>query len=57
MALQKYAHLDQSLFTRFVRLGNPLVQLDMQGRARPGLCDLYRWRCATTVLATYVPAW
>jgi len=44
MALQKYAHLDQSLFTRFVRLGNPLVQLDMQGRARPGLCDLYRWR-------------
>jgi intron-binding protein aquarius len=44
MSLQKYAHLDQSLFARFVRLGNPIIQLDKQGRARPELCDLYRWR-------------
>jgi len=44
MALQKYSHLDQSLFSRFVRLDYPVVQLDMQGRARSGLCDLYRWR-------------
>ena len=43
-ALQKYSHLDQSLFARFVRLGTPVVQLDMQGRARPSLADLYRWR-------------
>ena len=43
-SLQKYAHLDQSLFTRFVRLGNPVIQLDKQGRARSELCDLYRWR-------------
>jgi intron-binding protein aquarius len=44
MALQKYSHLEQSLFARMVRLGNPVVQLDMQGRARPELADLYRWR-------------
>ena len=44
LALQKYSHLEQSLFTRMVRLGNPVVQLDMQGRARSELADLYRWR-------------
>jgi len=27
--------MEQSLFTRFVRLGVPYVQLDAQGRARP----------------------
>ena len=30
MAFQKYSHLDQSLFTRFVRLGTPYVQLNAQ---------------------------
>jgi len=43
-AFQKYARLDQSLFARFVRLGVPAVQLDMQGRARKQMADLYRWR-------------
>ena len=32
------------MFTRFVRLGVPSIQLDAQGRARPSLCELYRWR-------------
>ena len=32
------------MFTRFVRLGVPVVQLDGQGRARPSLCCLYKWR-------------
>jgi len=32
MAFQKYSHLDQSLFTRFVRLGTPYVQLNAQVR-------------------------
>ena len=32
------------MFTRFVRLGVPAVQLDAQGRARPSLCQLYQWR-------------
>jgi len=30
IALQKYAHLDQSLFARFVRLGVPTIELDFQ---------------------------
>ncbi|KOO28512.1 intron-binding protein aquarius [Chrysochromulina tobinii] len=45
-AFQKYSRLDQSLFARFVRLGVPATTLDMQGRARPGLANLYRWRYA-----------
>lgn len=30
MAFQKYSHLDQSLFTRFIRLGTPYVELNAQ---------------------------
>ncbi|XP_047133675.2 RNA helicase aquarius isoform X1 [Hydra vulgaris] len=44
MAFQKFSNMEQSLFTRFVRLGVPYVQLDAQGRARPSLCQLYSWR-------------
>ena len=44
MAFQKFSNMEQSLFTRFVRLGVPTVQLDAQGRARPSLCSLYQWR-------------
>jgi hypothetical protein len=44
MALQKYSNLDQSLFTRFIRLGTPYVELNAQGRARPSLAALYKWR-------------
>jgi len=43
-AFQKYSHLDQSLFTRFIRLGVPYVLLDKQGRARPEITALYSWR-------------
>ena len=39
--------MEQSLFARFVRLGVPIVQLDAQGRARPSLCSLYKWRYKT----------
>lgn len=31
MAFQKYSNMEQSLFTRFVRLGVPTVDLDAQG--------------------------
>lgn len=34
MAFQKYSNMEQSLFTRLVRLGVPTVDLDGQGRAR-----------------------
>jgi intron-binding protein aquarius len=44
MASQKYSHMDQSLFTRFVRLGVPYVELNAQGRARPSIAKLYNWR-------------
>ena len=36
----RYCRLDQTLFTRFVRLGVPHVLLDMQGRARPEIAAL-----------------
>ncbi|KAB2071730.1 hypothetical protein ES319_A08G242800v1 [Gossypium barbadense] len=44
MAFQKYSHMDQSLFTRFVRLGIPYIELNAQGRARPSIAELYNWR-------------
>ncbi|KAG1077674.1 hypothetical protein G6F42_024688 [Rhizopus arrhizus] len=43
-AFQQFCNLEQSMFTRFVRLGVPALQLDRQGRARPSLADLYNWR-------------
>ncbi|KAG7398478.1 hypothetical protein PHYBOEH_011099 [Phytophthora boehmeriae] len=44
LALKNYAHFDQSLFTRLLRLGVPHVALDRQGRSRTELVDIYRWR-------------
>ena len=44
LAFRHYANLEQSLFSRLVRLGVPTISLDQQGRARPSLADLYRWR-------------
>mmetsp|Transcript_120870 Transcript_120870/g.386021 ORF Transcript_120870/g.386021 Transcript_120870/m.386021 type:complete len:1036 (-) Transcript_120870:49-3156(-) len=43
-AFQKYGHLDQSLYARFVRLKTPTVDLNLQGRARAQIADLYSWR-------------
>ncbi len=42
-SFSKFSNLDQSLFTRLIRLGVPYVQLDKQGRARPELMKLYRY--------------
>lgn len=39
MAFQKFSNMEQSLFSRFVRLGVPTVDLDAQGRARSSLVD------------------
>lgn len=44
LAFRHYANLEQSLFSRLVRLGSPTITLDLQGRARPGLAGLYSWR-------------
>ncbi|KAF9094292.1 hypothetical protein BGX23_002306 [Mortierella sp. AD031] len=43
-AFQQYGNMEQSMFTRFVRLGVPAVELDAQGRARSDMADLYKWR-------------
>ena len=37
MAFQKFSNMEQSLFTRFVRLGVPTIDLDAQGRSRARL--------------------
>ncbi|KAK4106919.1 hypothetical protein N658DRAFT_413858 [Parathielavia hyrcaniae] len=44
LAFRHYANLEQSLFSRLVRLGVPAINLDQQGRARPSISNLYRWR-------------
>ncbi|OBT64896.1 hypothetical protein VE03_06453 [Pseudogymnoascus sp. 23342-1-I1] len=44
LAFRQYANLEQSLFSRLVRLGVPTVILDKQGRARPSIAELYQWR-------------
>jgi len=44
MSFSKYSNLDQSMFSRLVRLGVPYIQLDRQGRARPDIASLYSWR-------------
>lgn len=43
-ALRTYANLEQSLFQRLIRLGVPYILLDAQGRSRPSLAALYKWR-------------
>eukprot|EP01059_Diplonema_ambulator_P031862 TRINITY_DN5991_c1_g3_i1.p1 TRINITY_DN5991_c1_g3~~TRINITY_DN5991_c1_g3_i1.p1 ORF type:complete len:1329 (+),score=380.49 TRINITY_DN5991_c1_g3_i1:128-4114(+) len=42
----KYCNMGQSMFTRFIRLGVPFTQLDAQGRMRPQLANVFRWRYA-----------
>ncbi|KAH8683151.1 DEAD helicases superfamily protein-like protein [Tricladium varicosporioides] len=44
LAFRQYANLEQSLFSRLVRLGVPVIHLDQQGRARPSIAELYSWR-------------
>ncbi|KAK7737001.1 hypothetical protein SLS53_006757 [Cytospora paraplurivora] len=44
LAFRNFANLEQSLFSRLVRLGVPAINLDQQGRARPSIAKLYQWR-------------
>ncbi|XP_049959812.1 RNA helicase aquarius [Schistocerca serialis cubense] len=57
MAFQKYSNMEQSLFTRIVRLGVPTVDLDGQGRARPSICNLYNWRYKKLGNLAHVETW
>ncbi len=40
----KISNLDQSLFTRLIRLGVPSINLNKQGRTRSEIAKLYNWR-------------
>ncbi|EXJ96156.1 hypothetical protein A1O1_01282 [Capronia coronata CBS 617.96] len=44
LALRQYSNFEQSLFLRLVRLGVPTVHLDQQGRCRPSIAELFKWR-------------
>ena len=44
MAFRQYANFEQSLFLRLIRLGVPTINLDQQGRCRPSIAKLFRWR-------------
>jgi len=44
VAFQRYANMDQSMFSRLIKLGVPSIQLNRQGRARPSIARLYSWR-------------
>ncbi|KAH6654447.1 hypothetical protein BKA67DRAFT_535769 [Truncatella angustata] len=43
-AFRHFANLEQSLFSRLIRIGIPAITLDQQGRARPSIAALYQWR-------------
>ncbi|KAJ3096445.1 hypothetical protein HDU96_000766 [Phlyctochytrium bullatum] len=47
IAISRYGNMEQSLFSRLLRLGVPSITLDRQGRCRKDLCDLFRWRYKT----------
>ena len=44
MAFRQYANFEHSLFLRLVRLGVPTINLDQQGRCRPSIANLFKWR-------------
>jgi len=44
MSFSKFSNLDQSMFSRLIRLGVPYIQLNRQGRARAEIAALYSWR-------------
>ncbi|OLY78594.1 Intron-binding protein aquarius [Smittium mucronatum] len=41
--LKNSCNMEQSMFTRLIRLGVPTIGLDMQGRSRPNIANLFRW--------------
>jgi intron-binding protein aquarius len=43
-ALTNYSKLNQSLFTRLIRLGFPVLRLETQWQSRPSIVDLYRFK-------------
>jgi superfamily I DNA and/or RNA helicase len=51
MAIQQYSHLDQSLFTRFIRLGTPYIELNAQvGGCAVRLIGVLWARCGSALV-------
>jgi intron-binding protein aquarius len=44
LVFRLYANFEQTLFSRLVRLGVPTIMLDQQGRSRPSIAELFKWR-------------
>lgn len=44
--LKNHCRFEQSLFARLIRLNTPYIELNAQGRSRPSIADLFRWRYA-----------
>lgn len=44
LAINRFSNFSQSLFTRLIQLGATAVHLDVQGRSRPEIAELYNWR-------------
>jgi intron-binding protein aquarius len=42
-AFRDFANMEQSMFTRLVRIGVPTVVLDRQGRSRESIAKLFKW--------------
>lgn len=57
MAFQKYSHLDQSLFARFVRLGTPYVELNAQVCVVCFMCVCVWWGGAVFGLSNFLCLW
>ncbi len=56
-AFQRFSHLDQSMFARFIRLGVPHVLLNMQGRARPSIGKIAIAPSQTSSTVGKLPRW
>lgn len=44
LSFARFSNLDQSLFARLIGFGVPHIQLNRQGRSRPDIANLFRWR-------------
>jgi len=44
IAFARFSNLDRSLFARLIEFEVPHIQLNRQGRTRPEIADLFRWK-------------
>ncbi|KAJ6249275.1 zinc finger nfx1-type containing [Anaeramoeba flamelloides] len=51
--MRGYATYNRSIFERFLRVGCKPIVLNIQGRAIPQICDIYRWRYNKEILLDF----